>query len=188
MKKPFRPKSEIKPIHVEELLSAAGMSHFLGVLSSPEPVPHLRRLVESVDRVAREALQGPVNDAPLWEGVELLSGFTEHAELLVAEMAKQQETLLAILTRAKTMNRSAAWLHAAIRCRSDAEFRSGISGFTRTPFCSPVTGESNEKSEEYIRGAGSPQRRSRKQMGGLDRHSYRPGWNEVHDFWRRPGP
>jgi hypothetical protein len=138
LKKPFPPKSDIEPIHVEELLSAAGMCNFLGVLSPAEPVPHLRKLVESVDRVAREALGQPLHGASQWEGIHYLTGFSAHAELLLAELARQHETLLAILTRAQKMNRSAARLKAAVRCRSDARFRPGVPQYFGMPPWRPV--------------------------------------------------
>lgn len=138
MKKPSRPKAEIEPIHVPELLSAAGMCNFLGVLSPPAPVPHLRKLVDSVDRVAREVLQGRVNDAPRWEGIQFLTDFSAHAELLLAELARQHETLVAILTRAERMNRSVVWLSAAIRNRAETKFPSRVPQLLGARFWRPV--------------------------------------------------
>lgn len=47
-KRRSRHKADIEPITLDELLSGAGMSGFLGILDRPVAVPHLQKLVDEI--------------------------------------------------------------------------------------------------------------------------------------------
>ena len=50
-KKRSRPKVELEPISMDEILAAPGMSGFVGILDPPEKVPHLQALVDDIKDV-----------------------------------------------------------------------------------------------------------------------------------------
>ncbi|HUI76416.1 MAG TPA: DUF2934 domain-containing protein [Bryobacteraceae bacterium] len=85
-----RPKAEIEPIRVSELLTGAGMRGFLSVLEPPVAVPHLRQL----------AVRTPVFASP----EELAEWLSARAEALLRRMGGQQEDLAAIAEIARRTN------------------------------------------------------------------------------------
>jgi len=87
IRKRSRPRWEIAPIHLEELLGAAGMSGFLGVLDPPAVGPHT---------------------VPRREGQDLLAWFSTQSELLFGQLERQEEALAAISQIAERMNGAAA--------------------------------------------------------------------------------
>jgi hypothetical protein len=94
-------RAELEPIHVDELLGAAGMNGCLGVLDPPEPVPHLRvvlrqvRWDESAQAVERE----------LRRREELLARFAEGAWRVNAAARKLNRRVQALLKRARRSRR-----------------------------------------------------------------------------------
>jgi hypothetical protein len=58
-KKKSRPKVELEPISMDEILAGAGMSGFVSILDPPEDVPHLQALVDDI------------RDMPLLAGSEM---------------------------------------------------------------------------------------------------------------------
>lgn len=65
-KRRSRHKADIEPITLDELLSGAGMSGFLGILDPPVAVPHLQKLVDEirVDTPATVSSQDTVLSTP----------------------------------------------------------------------------------------------------------------------------
>jgi len=91
-----KPKADIEPIRVSELLTGAGMRGFLSVLEAPVAVPHLRELA-----VEARARSNP----------ELSQWFLARSEALLRQLGGQQESLAAIAEIARRTNGSAARLN-----------------------------------------------------------------------------
>ena len=89
VRKRCQPKPEIEPIHVDELLGAAGMSGFLGVLEPPTDVPHLAE---------------PFADPPL---AELAVWFSNRVEATAGGLRRQQESLYGLTQLARHLCGSA---------------------------------------------------------------------------------
>jgi hypothetical protein len=87
-----RPKPEIQPIRVGELLTGAGMRGFLSVLEPPVAVPHLREF----------ALPSSVYSSP-----ELMQWLSARAEALLRRLGGQQDALAAIADVARRTNGAA---------------------------------------------------------------------------------
>jgi len=87
-----RPKAEIEPIRVSELLTGAGMRGFLRVLEPPVAVPHLRQL----------AVRAPVSSSQ-----ELAEWLLARTEALLRQLGGQQESLAAIAEVARRTQGSA---------------------------------------------------------------------------------
>jgi len=92
MKKRSPPRAKIEPICVDELLTAAGMSGFLGVLDPPTPVPHLQQLAGQAARISPSRGASDRNQAhvdsgsvPLW--------FSSRVEGILGRLAGQQGIL-----------------------------------------------------------------------------------------------
>ena len=99
-----RPKAEIEPIRVGELLKGAGMRGFLSVLEPPVAVPHLRQLG------ARP---------PMFASPELVEWVSARAQALLERLGGQADSLAAIAEMARRTNGSAERLtRAAERIRS----------------------------------------------------------------------
>ena len=124
-RKRFRPKAGIDPIHVHELLAAAGMSGFLGVLEPPVPLPHLQKLARGVSGVppGREAIDhrasGTVAGAAAAPEESPAAGLLPEGQKLVEAFLKrlgsQDEALRGVSEVVRRMNGSAE------RLRSQAE-------------------------------------------------------------------
>ena len=84
-----RPKADIEPIRVSELLTGAGMTGFLSVLEPPAAVPHLREL----------ALE-----TPAFTSTELVQWLSARSEALLRQLGGQQEALTAIAEVARRTN------------------------------------------------------------------------------------
>jgi hypothetical protein len=84
-----RPRADIEPIRVSELLTGAGMTGFLSVLDPPAAVPHLKELALPV-----RAYSSP----------ELAQWFSARSEALLRQLGGQQETLAAIAKVARRTN------------------------------------------------------------------------------------
>jgi hypothetical protein len=84
-----RPRAEIEPIRVSELLTGAGMRGFLSVLEPPAAVPHLREF----------ALQKTGFSSP-----ELAQWLSVRSEALLRQLGGQQESLAAIAEVARRTN------------------------------------------------------------------------------------
>jgi hypothetical protein len=84
-----RPRAEIEPIRVSELLTGAGMRGFLSVLEPPAAVPHLREF----------ALQKTGFSSP-----ELAQWLSVRSEALLRQLGGQQEALAAIAEVARRTN------------------------------------------------------------------------------------
>ena len=79
------PKPGIEPIHLDELLGAAGMSGFLGVLDPPANAPHLCDASANL-ALAQLSLQG--RQLTVW--------FSNQVEALAGGLGRQQEQLYGI--------------------------------------------------------------------------------------------
>jgi len=124
-----RPKAEIEPIRVGELLTGAGMRGFLSVLAPPVAVPHLHQLG------AR-----PVKFA----SPELVAWLSARAQALLERLGGQAESLAAIAEVARRTNGSAERLtHAAERIRS------------RTIHHAASLAACQEKGESFMKKAGA---------------------------------
>jgi len=86
-----RPKPDIQPIHVSELLGGAGMTGFLSVLRPPVSAPHLR---DPADEAAQTCEAG----------VELFAWFSRRTNQLFAQLRSQQDALAAIGVAARHVN------------------------------------------------------------------------------------
>lgn len=84
-----RPKADIEPIRVSELLKGAGMTGFLAVLEPPVAVPHLREF----------ALELPAFSSP-----QLVQWLSARSEALLQQLGGQQEALAAITEVARRTN------------------------------------------------------------------------------------
>ena len=84
-----RPKADIEPIRVSELLNGAGMRGFLSVLEPPVAVPHLREFAVPVS-----AYHSP----------ELVEWLSARSEALLRQLGGQQEALAAIAEVARRTN------------------------------------------------------------------------------------
>jgi len=95
MRKPSRrrsrPKANIEPIHVHELLNGAGMTGFLSVLAPPVHAPHLRQL-------------GVASDG------EPFAWAYSRLDAILAQARRQDEVLSAITEIARRIHRGAARL------------------------------------------------------------------------------
>ena len=87
-----RPRADIEPIRVSELLKGAGMTGFLSVLDPPVAVPHLKEF----------ALQVRAFSIP-----ELTQWVSARSEALLRQLGGQQETLAAIAEVARRTNGAA---------------------------------------------------------------------------------
>src|SRR5579864_4812067 len=83
---PSRPKADIEPIHVHELLNGAGMTGFLSVLDPPLHAPHLRPA-------------GMDSEPFVWARAR--------ANALLAQVRRQDEVLNTITELARRINRGA---------------------------------------------------------------------------------
>jgi len=104
-----RSRPEIAPIHVGELLAGPGMRGFLSVLDPPPAVPHLQK---PAAEPSLPGLADPGERFSLW--------LSAQAELLVRQLTRQQEGLLAITEVASRLSGGAQKLHrqtAAVRRR-----------------------------------------------------------------------
>jgi hypothetical protein len=90
-------RAEVEPIHVDELLGAAGMNGFLGVLDPPEAVPHLRVLVCRASW--NESAQ--VVEIELRRREESLVWFAEAAWRVNAAARKLNRRMQALVKRAR---------------------------------------------------------------------------------------
>ena len=88
---PSRPKADIEPIHLHELLNGAGMTGFLSVLAPPVHAPHLRQ-------------SGVAGDA------EPFAWAYSRVDAILAQARRQDEVLSAITEIARRINRGAARL------------------------------------------------------------------------------
>jgi Protein of unknown function (DUF2934) len=84
-----RPRADIEPIRVSELLTGAGMTGFLSVLEPPAAVPHLKEF----------ALQA----AGFWSP-QLAQWLSVRSEALLRQLGGQQEALAAIAEVARRTN------------------------------------------------------------------------------------
>lgn len=102
-RKRSRLNADIEPIHVSELLNGAGMTGFLSVLAPPSSAPHLKELAE--EPAARQS-QAAGTEADRWVGAvpsELALRLSVQTDLLVRQLASQQETLLGIAEVARRL-------------------------------------------------------------------------------------
>jgi hypothetical protein len=86
----------LEPIHLDELMGAAGMSGFLGVLDPPAVAPHLS---DASADLALAALSE--------QGKRLAVWFSNRMESLVGGMGRQQELLYGVTEVARRMSASA---------------------------------------------------------------------------------
>ncbi len=110
-----RPKTNIEPIHLDELLRGAGMRGFLSVLDPPVPAPHLRELGRGGD-----------SGAAGMPGSEPLDRLATRMEALIGKLGRQDHALRTINEMAYRINGGARALqrHAeSVRRRHTA--RSG---------------------------------------------------------------
>jgi hypothetical protein len=84
-----RPKADIEPIRVSELLNGAGMRGFLSVLEPPVAVPHLREFAI---------------DVPAFASPQLVQWLSTRSEALLRQLGGQQEALTAIAEVARRTN------------------------------------------------------------------------------------
>jgi len=91
-----RPKPGLEPIHVDELMGAAGMSGFLGVLEPPPLAPHLA--VAGTDLAVAGLSE---------QGRQLAVWFSNRLESLVGGLRRQQELLHGVTEVARRMSASA---------------------------------------------------------------------------------
>ena len=101
-----RPRAEIEPIHIPELLNGAGMTGFLSVLNPPVRAPHLQELG------AQREVRGGGEAAG-----DALAGARERVVALLALVGRQEEGLKAIVEIANRINCGAARLQ---RCAEAA--------------------------------------------------------------------
>ena len=94
-----RPRAGIEPIHIRELLSAAGMTGFLSVLNPPVPAPHLRELGRA-----------PILAEPPGGCGELWYALSSRADALLVWVGRQDELLRAITEVACRINSGAVRL------------------------------------------------------------------------------
>ena len=97
-RKRSRLSADIDPIHVDELLSAAGMSGFVSVLEPPMPMPHLEVL-------ARPPADGPA--ALPHHGQQLSEALARLAEGVFIRLRDREEALFRLSEIANRVNASA---------------------------------------------------------------------------------
>ncbi len=103
-RKSSRLRVAIEPVRVEELVAAAGMSGFLGVLDPPASVPHLEKLAKGRAFLRPETEGNQVLGLDRYELSPQLSLGVEHLRSL---LERQQEALLEISNIAFRMNGAA---------------------------------------------------------------------------------
>ena len=96
MRRRSQPRQEVEPIHLDELLGAAGMSGFLGVLDAPAVAPHMS------DAFGDLAVAGMSQ-----QGKQLTVWFANQVESLVGSLGRQQELLYGVTEVARRMSGSA---------------------------------------------------------------------------------
>jgi len=98
-RKRSRLSADIDPIHVDELLSAAGMSGFLSVLDPPAPIPHLEALARTPEDGLAAALPR--------HGEQLSEALARLAEVVLTRLRDREEALFRVSEIANRMNASA---------------------------------------------------------------------------------
>jgi len=99
-----RPEPSVEPIHLDELLGAAGMSGFLGVLDPPAVAPHLSGAFADL----------AVGILPE-QGREVAIRFSNRIESAAGGLGRQQEMLYEVTAVARRMLAAAELLERRTR-------------------------------------------------------------------------